>query len=180
MQMIGSTPGRMNRGTYMMYVSAFTYAENAIHLTTPYLVPDAQMMRALTHAAERGVDVKIILPAINDSNLVFYAGRSYYTELLEAGVKVYERRTESILHAKTAVIDRLWSTVGTTNMDLWSFLHNDEVNAVILGRDFATKLEVVFEEDLRESNQIHLEEWKKRPFTDRVKEWFTSLFGHWL
>ncbi len=65
-------------------------------------------------------------------------------------------------------------------MDLWSFLHNDEVNAVILGRDFATKMEVVFEEDLRESNPIRLEEWKKRPFTDRVKEWFTNLFGHWL
>ncbi len=180
MQVIGSTPGRMNRITYMMYVSAFTYAENIIHLTTPYLVPDEQMMKALTHAAERGVDVKIILPGTNDSSLVFYAGRAYYTELLESGVKLYERRTDSILHAKTAVIDSIWSTVGTTNMDLWSFLHNDEVNAVILGRDFATKMEVVFEEDLRVSNQIRLEEWKTRPFTDRVKEWFTNLFGHWL
>jgi cardiolipin synthase len=180
MQVIGSTPGRINRGTYMMYVSAFTCAEHTIHLTTPYLVPDAQMTKALTHATERGVDVKIILPATNDSNLVFFAGRSYYTELLEAGVKLYERRTDSILHAKTAVIDSIWSTVGTTNMDSWSFLHNDEVNAVILGRDFATKMEVVFEADLRESNQIRLEEWKKRPFTERVKEWFTDLFGRWL
>ena len=179
-QVIASAPGRMHRSTYLMYVSAFTYAEKILHLTTPYLVPDEQMMNALTHAAERGVDVKIILPGTNDSNLVFYAGRSYYTELLESGVKVYERRTDSILHAKTAVIDRIWSTVGTTNMDLWSFLHNDEVNAVIVGRDFATQMEVVFEEDLRESNQIHLEEWKKRPFTDRVKEWFTNLLGHWL
>ncbi|HYA03372.1 MAG TPA: phospholipase D-like domain-containing protein [Syntrophobacteria bacterium] len=136
MQVIGSTPGGMHRSTYMMYVSAFTYAENIIHLTTPYLVPDEQMMKALTHAAERGVDVKIILPANNDSNLVFYAGRSHYTALLESGVKLYERGTESILHAKTAVIDSLWSTVGTTNMDPWSFLHNDEVNVVILGHDF--------------------------------------------
>jgi cardiolipin synthase len=180
MRVIGSTPGRMNRITYMMYVSAFTYAENVIHLTTPYFVPDEQIIEALTHAAERGVDVKIILPGASDSALLFHAGRSYYTHLLESGVKLYERRTDSMLHAKTAVIDSIWSTVGSTNMDLLSFLNNDEVNAVILSRDFATKMEVMFEEDLRESNQIHLEEWKKRPFTDRVKEWFINLFGHWL
>jgi len=179
-QVLGSTPGRMNRLTYMMYLSAFTYAEHSIHLTTPYVVPDAQMLNALTHAAERGVDVKIILPGHSDSDVVFYAGRSYYTALLDAGVKVYERGTESILHAKTAVIDRIWSTVGTTNMDFWSFLHNDEVNAVILGRDFATKLEAVFQTDLRESTQIRSEEWKTRPFTDRVKEWFANLLGRWL
>jgi cardiolipin synthase len=179
-QVLGSTPGRMNRLTYMMYLSAFTCAEHSIHLTTPYVVPDAQMLNALTHAAERGVDVKIILPGHSDSDVVFYAGRSYYTALLDAGVKVYERGTESILHAKTAVIDRIWSTVGTTNMDFWSFLHNDEVNAVILGRDFATKLEAVFQADLRESTQIRLAEWKTRPFTDRVKEWFANLLGRWL
>ena len=179
-QVLGSTPGRMNRLTYMMYLSAFTYAEHAIHLTTPYIVPDAQMLNALTHAAERGVDVKIILPGHTDSDVVFYAGRSYYTALLDAGVKVYERGTESILHAKTAVIDRIWSTVGSTNLDFWSFLHNDEVNAVILGRDFATKLEAVFQADLRQSTQIRSEEWKTRPFTDRVKEWFASLLGRWL
>jgi len=179
-QVLGSTPGRRNRLTYMMYLSAFTYAEHAIHLTTPYIVPDAQMLNALTHAAERGVDVKIILPGHSDSDVVFYAGRSYYTALLDAGVKVYERGTESILHAKTAVIDRIWSTVGSTNMDFWSFLHNDEVNAVILGREFATKLDAMFEADLRESHQIRLEEWRKRPFVDRVKEWFASLLGRWL
>ena len=180
MRVIGSTPGRENRLTYMMYLSAFTYAENVIHLTTPYFVPDEQVIKALTHAAERGVDVKIILPGASDSVLVYYAGRSYYTQLLESGVKLYERRTDSILHAKTAVIDSIWSTVGSTNMDLMSFLNNDEVNAVILSRDFATKMEVMFQEDLRQSNQIHLEEWKKRPYTHRVKEWFINLFGHWL
>ncbi len=180
MRVIGSAPGRENRLTYMMYLSAFTYAEDFIHLTTPYFVPDEQVVKALTHAAERGVDVKIILPGASDSALAYYAGRSYYTHLLESGAKLYERRTDSMLHAKTAVIDSIWSTVGSTNMDLMSFLNNDEVNAVILSRDFATKMEVMFQEDLRQSNQIHLEEWKKRPYTDRVKEWFIHLFGHWL
>ena len=180
MRVIGSSPGRMNRITYMMYVSAFTYAENFIHLTTPYFVPDEQIVKALTNAAERGVDVKIILPGASDSVLVFYAGRSYYSHLLKSGVKLYERRTDSMLHAKTAVIDSIWSTVGSTNMDLLSFLNNDEVNAVILSGAFATKMEAVFEEDLRESNQIHLEEWKRRPLMNHVKEWFTRLLAHWL
>jgi cardiolipin synthase len=179
-QVLGSAPGRANRRTYMMYLSAFTYAENSIHLTTPYLLPDAQIMKALADAAARGVEVKIILPGHSDSDVVFYAGRSYYTALLEAGVQVYERGTDAILHAKTAVIDGIWSTVGTTNMDSWSFLHNDEVDTVVLGRGFATKLEAVFEADLRESTQIRLDEWKQRAFTDRVKEWFTNLFGRWL
>lgn len=179
-QVLGSAPGENNRFTYLMYLAAFNFAEKAIHLTTPYLVPDDQALKALANAAERGVDVKIILPGRSDSDVVFHAGRAHYTTLLESGVKLYERGTEAILHAKTAVIDRVWSTVGTTNLDFWSFLHNDEINVVILGRSFATKVETVFEADLRESHQIRLEEWRQRPLTDRMKEWFASLFGRWL
>ncbi len=180
MRVIGSTPGRMNRITYVMYVSAFTYAEHFIHLTSPYFVPDEQMAKVLTNAAERGVDVKIILPGASDSGLALYAGRSFYTRLLRSGVKLYERRKDAILHAKTAVIDGIWSTVGSTNMDLWSLLRNDEVNAVILSRDFATEMEAMFDEDLRESDQIHLEDWKRRPLMNHFKEWFTRLLAHWL
>ena len=138
------------------------------------------MAKVLTNAAERGVDVKIILPGASDSGLAFYAGRSFYTRLLRSGVKLYERRKDAILHAKTAVIDRIWSTVGSTNMDLWSLLRNDEVNAVILGRDFATEMEAMFDEDLRESDQIRLEDWKRRPLMNHFKEWFTRLLAHWL
>ena len=85
-----------------------------------------------------------------------------------------------MLHAKTAVIDGVWSTVGSTNMDLWSFLRNDEVNAIILGRDFADKLEAMFRSDLEESTQLLLEQWEKRPLSARLKEWFARLFSHWL
>jgi cardiolipin synthase len=94
-------------------------------------------------------------------------------------VKLYEHR-DAMLHAKTAVIDGVWSTVGSTNMDLWSFLRNDEVNAIILGRDFATEMEAMFEKDIEKSNQILLEQWKKRPFKDRMKEWLTRLLQYWL
>ncbi|HTR44192.1 MAG TPA: phospholipase D-like domain-containing protein, partial [Thermodesulfovibrionales bacterium] len=130
---VGSTPGEENRITFIMYVSAIAFAENSAHLTNAYFVPDAQMMEALTGAVERGVDVKIILPGMSDSSLAFYAGRYYYGDLLKAGVKLFERR-KSMLHAKTAVIDGVWSTVGSTNLDFWSFASNDEVNAIILSR----------------------------------------------
>jgi cardiolipin synthase len=125
------------------------------------------------------VDVKIILPGASDEATVFYAGRSHYTHLLKSGVKLYEHR-DAMLHAKTAVIDGIWSTVGSTNIDLWSFLRNDEVNAVILGRDFAIEMEVMFEKDIANSNQILLEQWKKRSFGDRMKEWLARLLQYWL
>jgi cardiolipin synthase A/B len=178
-QVLGSVPGQENRITYLMYVLAFTYAQNFIHLTNAYFAPDEQTLEALTDAAKRGVDVKIILPGTSDQSLVLHAGRSHYSHLLESGVKLYERQ-ESMLHAKTAVIDGVWSTVGSTNMDLWSFLRNDEVNAIILGRDFADKLEAMFQSDIEKSNQLLLEQWEKRPLSARLKEWFARLFSHWL
>jgi cardiolipin synthase len=137
------------------------------------------MVRALRNAARRGVDVKLVLPSVIDHSLVYYAGRSYYNSLLESGVKIYERRG-SILHAKTAVIDRVWSTIGSTNMDLWSFLRNEEVNAIILGADFAEEMETLFVKDLENSDEITLEEWKERPFSDRLYEGFSRLLRYWL
>jgi cardiolipin synthase len=178
-EVVGSTSGEQNRITYIMYVSAFICAENFIHLTNSYFVPDKQTIKALKNAARRGVGVKIILPGTSDEATVFYAGRSHYTRLLKSGIKLYERHN-TILHAKTAVIDDVWSTVGSTNMDLWSFLRNDEVNAVILGRDFAVEMEALFEKDIANSNQILLEQWKKRPFGDRMKEWLARLLQYWL
>jgi cardiolipin synthase len=103
----------------------------------------------------------------------------FYTHLLKSGVKLYERR-HTILHAKTAVVDGVWSTIGSTNLDLWSFLRNDEVNTIILGQDFAFELEAMFAKDLEDSKEVHLEEWEKRSFSEQMKEWFTRLFRYWL
>jgi cardiolipin synthase len=178
-QVVGSTPGQKNRITYIMYLSAFNFAENSIHLTNSYFVPDRQTIKALRRAAKRGVDVKIILPGISDEAIVLHAGRSHYTHLLKSGVKLYEH-PDAVLHAKTAVVDGIWSTVGSTNMDLWSFLRSDEVNAIILGRDVATEMEAMFEKDVEKSNQILLEQWKKRPLRDRMKEWLARLLQYWL
>ena len=178
-RVVGSTPGETNRIPFIMYVSAITFAEHSIHMTHSYFIPDDQIVKALTDAAEHGVDVKIILPGITDSQLALYAQRHYYSGLLKSGVKLYEHST-SLLHAKTAVIDKVWSTVGSTNLDFLSLLNNDEVNAVILSREFAVEMEKMFVRDLANSRQIQLDEWGKRPLFQRISEWFTHLFFHWM
>ena len=178
-RVVGSTPGADNRITFIVYAAAITFAEHSIHLTNAYFIPDEQILKAFTDAARRGVDVKIILPGTTDSSVALNAARYNYSELLESGVKIYERRN-ALLHAKTAVIDGVWSTVGSTNMDYWSLLSNDEVNAVVLSREFAAEMEKTFAKDLVESHQINWEEWKQRPLFSKMKEWFTHLFVHWL
>ena len=178
-RVIGSTPGQTNRTPFVVYVSAITFAAHSIHMTNAYFIPDDQIVKALTDAAERGVDVKIILPGITDSQLALYSQRYYYSKLLKSGVKIYEHST-SLLHAKTAVVDKVWSTVGSTNMDNMSLLTNDEVNAVILGHEFAVEMEKMFVSDLANSRQIQWAEWKKRPWFQRIRAWFVHLFSRWM
>ena len=178
-RVVGSTLGENNRITFIVYVSAITFAEHSVHLTNAYFIPDEQILAAFRDASKRGVEVKIIVPAKTDSKLALLAQRYNYSGLLKTGVKIYERRN-ALLHAKTAVIDGVWSTVGSTNMDFWSFLNDDEVNAVILSREFAVEMEKMFAEDLAESDQIQWEEWKVRPLIPRLGEWLSHLFAHWL
>ena len=178
-QVVGSTPGQSNRITFIVYVSAITFAKNSIHLTNAYFIPDDQIVGAFTDAARRGVDVKIILPASSDSSFAVSAAQYNYSELLKAGVKIYERRN-ALLHAKTAVIDGVWSTVGSTNLDYWSLLSDDEVNAVILSREFAVEMEVMFAGDLAESDRILWDTWDNRPAWQKIKEVFAHMFVQWL
>ena len=92
---------------------------------------------------------------------------------------LYER-LHALLHTKTAVIDGVWSTVGSTNLDFWSFLRNDEVNAVIVSRDFGAEMETMFSKDLEKSKQILLEDWENRPLSDRIREALCRLLSPWL
>lgn len=176
---IGSTPDDPYSLIYLTLISAIGNAEKQVYLTNAYFVPDPQLLKSLIAAAARGVDVKLILPSHSDSAIVFHAGRSHYTSLLQGGVKIYERVGE-LLHAKTAVIDGVWSTVGSTNLDWRSFLDNDEVNAVILGREFAQKMQAVFAKDLAASQAINLEHWQRRSLTLRFKEWMARLWERLL
>lgn len=176
---IGSTPDDPFSLMYLTLMSAIGNAEKQVHLTQAYFVPDPQLLQALVAAAGRGVDVKLILPSHSDSGLVFHAGRAHYTELLQGGVKLYER-VGGLLHAKTAVIDGVWSTVGSSNLDWRSFLDNDEIDAVVLGQEFAQKMEAMFASDLQASRAIDLQGWQRRPLQFRIKEWLAQIWGRLL
>lgn len=178
-QAIGSSPDDPFSLIYVTLLSAINSAESQVLLTNAYFVPDEQLLAALENAARRGVDVRLILPSTTDSELVYYASRSFYDELLEAGVKVYERQ-DALLHAKTAMIDGVWSTIGSTNLDWRSFLYNQEINAVILGQEFGAKMQDMFDDDLQASERITLEQWQDRSLLQRLKEFGASIWARWL
>jgi cardiolipin synthase len=173
---IGSTPDDAFSLIYLTLVSAITNAERQVWITNAYFVPDPQLVKALVDAAQRGVDVRLILPSQSDSSAAYHAGRSYYTELLEAGVKIYERRG-SQLHVKTAIVDGVWSCVGSSNLDWRSALDNDEINAVILGGEFGRQMQVAYAKDIEASDAIALPAWRRRPVHFRLKELAARLWG---
>ncbi len=176
---IGSSPKDSYSLIYATLLSAIASAETSVYLTNAYFAPDPQLLEALEDAARRGVDVKLILPGKTDSWLIFHAGRNYYTQLLKAGVKIYERQGV-ILHTKTGSVDGVWSTIGSTNLDWRSFLHNYELNAVVLGAEFAGQLQKLFDADLAGSKQVTLEEWQRRGLNLRFKEFFARMWEYWL
>jgi len=178
-RVIGSSPEEPFSLIYATLLSAIHNAETTVHLTNAYFAPDPQLLAALEAAVQRGVDVTLILPGQTDSWLVFHAGRAYYDRLLSAGVKIHERRG-AILHSKTALIDGVWATVGSTNLDWRSFLHNHELNAVVLGAEFGDQLQAMFRTDLAASEAITLDAWRRRSLDLRLKEAFARAWEYWL
>jgi cardiolipin synthase len=154
---------------WVAYQAAAKVAADRIWITQSYFAPDDELVAAITEAASRGVDVRILVAGFSDSQLLLNASRAYYADLLAAGVRVYESQ-EQIMHAKTMVVDGYWSTVGSSNLDYLSFLHNHEANAVILGEKFAAQLEDVFLADLENAVQIEAGRWSERSMWQRIKE----------
>lgn len=178
-RIIGSTPDHSQPVFYITLLSAIRNAESRVWITAAYFVPTHAEMRDLIAAARRGVDVRLLLPSRSDSDLALDTGRSHYKPLLKAGVKIYELQ-DDILHSKTAVIDGVWSVVGSSNFDGRSVLFNDEVDAVVLGRETASQLEAAFLDDLKQSKEITLTAWEHRPFEEKMKEFFSGLWSYWL
>ena len=102
-----------------------------------------------------------------------------YDELLSAGVKIYERQ-EAVLHAKTALIDGVWSTIGSCNLDWLSFAHNQEVNAIVLGQEFGNQMKAMYDKDIVSSRLVTLENWRKRSVVVRLKEFGARLLARWI
>jgi cardiolipin synthase A/B len=168
-QVVRSSPAGGSVAMYTMFLLAMASAQHSIYITNPYFVPDDKMIETLAQAARRGVRVVLLLPGAIDHNIVRQASRGQLGRLLESGVQIYEYRA-ALLHAKTMVIDSIWSTVGSTNLDRRSFELNEELNLVVYNADIASRLEQVFETDLAQSRQVTYQAWRNRTLISRVLE----------
>jgi cardiolipin synthase len=178
-QIVASTPDDDTNDIYAMLLSVLAYAQRNVDITMAYFVPDDTLEKAIRDAARRGVTVRIILPSYSDFSGVFYAGRAHYDELLESGVKLYEME-HAFLHSKSIVVDGVWSSIGSTNFDWRSFVHNNEINVCVIGEDFAAQMARMFDTDLTDSKEITEATWKKRGFKERFKEWMWLPIQYWL
>jgi len=168
-RILGSTPDNAVPRYYVTLLSAMRNAEKSIIVSAAFFVPTVQEMEDLTGAARRGVDARLLLPARSESRPSIAVAHSHYSELLEAGVKIYETH-DLILHSKTVVVDGVWSAIGSSNFDHRSVILNDEVDAVVLGSETANELEAMFADDQRAAKAINLQAWKDRPLWIRMKE----------
>ena len=175
-----SSPSGGSESMRLMYLLAITAASRSIHLSTPYFVPDALTIKALTDAAKRGVTVQIITVGNHaDSETVRRASRARWGDLLEAGIEIHEYQP-TMYHCKAMIVDGLWTTVGSTNFDPRSFSLNDEANVNYYDRDFALRQIEIFREDLARSRQVTFQEWKDRPLVEKIWEHAASLLGSQL
>src|SRR5262249_15711867 len=146
-------------------------ATKSILITNPYFMPDDVMTEALVKAAARGVWVSILLPGEIDSQLTYSTSRSHYGPLLLGGVQIYEYKP-SLLHAKTIVVDGVWSTIGSTNFDNRSFALNQEINRTVYNSTIAQRLEQIFQEDLKYAEPVNYEQWQSRSLYERLIDLF--------
>ena len=178
-RIVGSDPSTRRPPFYTTVISAIRSAESRIWITAAYFGPTFQQMRVLLNAARRGVDVRILVPSRSDSPPTLAVQRSHYAALLRNGVRVFEW-TDGISHTKAAVVDGVWCVTGLSNFDQRSVLYNDEVDAVILGRDTASRYEALFTEWQSRAKEITAPEWRRRSLTERAREQFWRLWQRLL
>ncbi len=159
-----------------VYFSAIATAKSSIYLTSPYFSPDESLLIALKTAALSGVDVRMIFPKNSDSIISNWNTRSYIAELLEAGVRIFLYEN-GFIHSKYLLVDSVFSSVGSPNVDVRSFDLDFEVTALIYDDEFAGRLGVLFAEDLKNCSEVILAEWVKRRRRDRYKESMARIFG---
>jgi len=178
-RVVRSDPDLGESEMYAELLGRISRARSRVWLTFGYFVPDPRTKQVLIDAARRGVDVEIVLPGFSDFWAPVYAGRSNYAELLAAGVRIFEWH-EALMHAKTAVIDGVWSSVGSTNLDWRSFVHNYEADLILHDTGFARELERRFELDVAAAVPVDPKAWAHRPAEERFKEWLARQWEYLL
>lgn len=167
-QMVPSGPSFENDNNLKMFGAVIQNARRRISITSPYYVPDESLQMAIVTAASRGLDVELFVSEISDQFMVYHAQRSYYEELLRAGVKIYAYAAPTILHAKHLTIDEDVSVIGSSNMDIRSLTLHMEMMMLVHGEEFCTRMREVEDSYRASSKQIHLEEWLQRPRREKV------------
>ncbi len=179
-QVFTSSPSGGGDSMQLMYLLSITAAERTIDLSAAYFVPDALTRKALRSALDRGVRLRIIVPGKHtDAEVVRQASRADWGELLEAGAEIHEYQP-TMFHCKTLIVDSQLVSVGSTNFDNRSFRLNDEANLNVYDKQFAERLEDVFEADLGRAKRITFEMWKKRPLRQKMMEKLSSLLSSQL
>jgi cardiolipin synthase len=170
MQLVRSNAGVGDTNIEALYFLAISCARTRLDLTAAYFVPRPAFITALTDAAQRGVEVRVLVPGPHtDKPPVRIAGRATYEELLEAGVRIWEYQ-RTMIHAKTLAIDSAWVSIGSVNFDNRSFQLQDEATLCVRDESFTAKLDAQFDVDLRDAEEITLEGWKRRPAGERARE----------
>jgi cardiolipin synthase len=164
---------------FALYAHALRHARRSVEITHSYFAPPRWLLADVCRTAKRGVDVRLIVPGRSDNPLAFHASRTNYGRLLRAGVRVFEMQ-ECYLHAKTMVVDGWWSIVGSANLDMRSWLHNDETCVVLYDEDFAARMQRQFALDLAASQELSRRRWRKRGLRERLKEHATRPIYRWL
>ena len=174
-QVFMSSPAEGSESVRLMFLMSIACARESVRVSNAYFVPDDLSVQTLVDARKRGVKVEVIIPGRHiDTHVVRRAGRSRFGPLLEAGVEIYEYEP-TMYHCKVMIVDGRWTTVGSTNFDSRSFRLNDEANLNVLDPDFARSQAEAFERDKARSRRITFEEWKNRPWTEKLKEHAAGL-----
>ncbi len=176
MQILSSSPDGDWKTLEQAFFMAITEAKKTVYIATPYFLPTETIRMALATVALSGVDVRIIMPGKSDAYMTQASSLSYVRGMLEAGVKVYFYQ-KGFIHSKVLVIDGELSSVGTANMDFRSFEYNFEVTAFMYNKKLAGQLEASFHADLKDSEEIKLAQWKRRPLSHKLGQSFARLFS---
>lgn len=166
-QIVRSSPAGGSFPNYLLFLLSIRSAKKSILITNPYFIPDDVTTEALLKAAARGVRVAVLAPGSLDVQLAYTVSRSHYGPLLHGGVQIYEYKA-SLIHAKTMVIDDVWATIGSTNFDNRSFALNQELNLTVYDTGLAHRLEEIFQQDLKYSQEVTYEAWQSRGRSDAV------------
>ncbi|MBL8709498.1 MAG: hypothetical protein JNL25_09910 [Rhodospirillaceae bacterium] len=178
-RIIGSAPDEEIPRYYVALISALRGAEARAWISAAYFVPTPEQLEELIAASQRGVDVRLLLADRSDSQDAIAAAQSHYSDLLDAGIRIFETQ-DVVMHAKTVVIDGVWSAIGSSNFDFRSVVHNAEVEAIVLGAATGSALERIFEQGMAIATEIDAEAWEdERSFSERLRGFFSRRF-EWL